>query len=96
MLGDMRELGVFSDDAHAEIGRRAVAAHVDVLIGVGVGGRVIATAATPALDVRTAADAGEALEILRSLVVPGDAVLVKASRAVGLEVVAEALLGAAS
>jgi len=96
VLGDMRELGVFSDDAHAEIGRRAVAAHVDVLIGVGVGGRVIATAATPALDVRTAADAGEALEILRSLVVPGDAVLVKASRAVGLEVVAEALLGAAS
>jgi UDP-N-acetylmuramyl pentapeptide synthase len=38
-----------------------------------------------------AATASEAVAIARELVEPGDAVLVKGSRAVGLEVVAEAL-----
>jgi len=40
-----------------------------------------------------AADASEALRIVRSQIEPGDVVLVKASRAVGLERVAKALAG---
>jgi UDP-N-acetylmuramoyl-tripeptide--D-alanyl-D-alanine ligase len=40
-----------------------------------------------------AADAAEAAEKVTELVRPGDVVLVKGSRAVGLEVVAEALTG---
>ena len=39
------------------------------------------------------ADASEAAELVRTLIEPGDAVLVKASRAAGLELVAEALAG---
>jgi UDP-N-acetylmuramoyl-tripeptide--D-alanyl-D-alanine ligase len=40
-----------------------------------------------------ATDAAEAAEKVTELVRPGDVVLVKGSRAVGLEVVAEALTG---
>ena len=38
----------------------------------------------------------EALRVLDNVVQPGDCVLVKASRAIGLEVVAEALAGVAA
>jgi UDP-N-acetylmuramoyl-tripeptide--D-alanyl-D-alanine ligase len=37
-------------------------------------------------------DAAAAAEIMRDLAAPGDVILVKASRGVGLEVVAEALV----
>jgi UDP-N-acetylmuramyl pentapeptide synthase len=57
---------------------------VDVVIGVGQLARGYAPA-------HWAATAGEAVELVRDLVEPGDAVLVKGSRAVGLEIVAEAL-----
>jgi UDP-N-acetylmuramoyl-tripeptide--D-alanyl-D-alanine ligase len=97
VLGDMRELGVHSDDAHAGVGRRAAALRVDVLIGVGEGGHAIAAAAGATVPkVLTANDAREALRIVSDLAAPGDTVLVKGSRAVGLEIVAENLLGAAS
>ena len=39
------------------------------------------------------ATAAEAVEAARELVQPGDAILVKGSRSVGLEVVADALAG---
>jgi UDP-N-acetylmuramoyl-tripeptide--D-alanyl-D-alanine ligase len=96
VLGDMRELGAHSDEAHATVGRLAAALRVDVLVGVGPGGRLIAGAAAGVPDVRTADDAGEALRAVRAVVAPGDTVLVKASRAVGLEAVAEQLAGVAS
>ena len=93
VLGDMRELGEHADRAHEDIGRKAGALGIDVLVGVGAGGRQIATAALDAgVAVETAVDADEALEIARRIVRPGDAVLVKASRVLRLEIVAEALL----
>jgi UDP-N-acetylmuramoyl-tripeptide--D-alanyl-D-alanine ligase len=93
VLGDMRELGVHSDDAHTAVGVRAGELHLDALVGVGAGGRAIATAAAATVpDVRTAPDAATALEMVREMAEPGDTVLVKASRAVGLEAVADRLL----
>ena len=103
VLGDMRELGVYSDEAHKVVGRRTAELGIDVVIGGGAGGRAIADAAgtelprmAPVHEVHTARDVGEALRIVREVTVPGDTVLVKASRAVGLEAVAADLLGAAS
>ena len=96
VLGEMLELGDYSEDAHAAIGRRAAELHVDVLIGVGGGGRVIVEAAAGGVpEIGTATDAEEAIEVVIALAASGDTVLVKASRAVGLEVVVEQLLGAA-
>jgi UDP-N-acetylmuramoyl-tripeptide--D-alanyl-D-alanine ligase len=83
VLGEMAELGPDAPGYHEEIGRAAEP--VDVVLGVGE----LARGYAPDEWVPTAA---EALEVARGLVRPGDAILVKGSRAVGLEVVAEALL----
>jgi UDP-N-acetylmuramoyl-tripeptide--D-alanyl-D-alanine ligase len=82
ILGDMAELGAEAPRFHEEIGREL--GSVDVVIGVGEHARGY----NPAHWAATAADA---VALARDLVQPGDAVLVKGSRAVGLEVVAEAL-----
>ena len=88
VLGDMLELGPDERRFHAEIGDHARAAGVELLVTVGPlaremhGDRAVDTAA-------------EAAALVRELVRPGDTVLVKASRGVGLEVVAEALQEAA-
>jgi UDP-N-acetylmuramoyl-tripeptide--D-alanyl-D-alanine ligase len=86
VLGEMAELGPDAPRYHEEIG--ALASKLDVVIGVGE----LARNYVPA---EYAPDAESAVPLVRSLVRPGDAVLVKGSRAVGLEVVAEALAGAA-
>jgi UDP-N-acetylmuramoyl-tripeptide--D-alanyl-D-alanine ligase len=91
VLGDMLELGEHADEAHAAVGRHAVELEIDIVIGVGAGGHRIAGAASGA-QVHTAPDAVAALRITIELVEPGDAVLVKASHAIGLETVAPGLL----
>ena len=63
----MRELGVHSDDAHAGVGRRAAELGIDVLVGVGAGGRGIAGGADGIPDVLTAADAADALRIVQGM-----------------------------
>jgi UDP-N-acetylmuramoyl-tripeptide--D-alanyl-D-alanine ligase len=83
ILGEMAELGPEAPRYHDEVGREAEA--VDVVLGVGE----LARHYRPDEWTPTAAEAREAaLGIVR----PGDAILVKGSRSVGLEVVAAALL----
>ena len=84
VLGEMRELGPDAAGYHREIGEHARESGVELLIGVGELARDYA----PDEHVADAAAAAEALD--RALG-EGDAVLVKGSRAVGLEAVAEAL-----
>jgi len=83
ILGEMAELGPEAPRYHEEIGRAA--GTVAVVIGVGE----LARSYEPDAWAPTAA---AAVALARRLVRPGDAVLVKGSRAVGLEVVAEALV----
>ena len=84
ILGEMAELGAGAAGYHEEIGREAQ--NVDVVIGVGELARLYDP------DV-WAPDAAAALERAREIVRPDDAILVKGSRSVGLESVAEALAG---
>jgi UDP-N-acetylmuramoyl-tripeptide--D-alanyl-D-alanine ligase len=93
VLGEMRELGAHADDAHDAIGRLVAELGIDAVVGVGEGGARIAAAAAPVRAV-VVDDAPAALERVSALVAPGDAVLVKASRAIGLETVAAGLLRA--
>jgi UDP-N-acetylmuramoyl-tripeptide--D-alanyl-D-alanine ligase len=95
VVGEMRELGPHAAEAHDAIGELAASLGIDLIIGVGDGGAAIAKAADGVASVLVP-DAAHATAELQSLVRPGDAVLVKASRAVGLEVVADALLHAGS
>jgi UDP-N-acetylmuramoyl-tripeptide--D-alanyl-D-alanine ligase len=89
VLGDMLELGPEERRYHAEIGRHASVAGVELLVTVGP----LAAAMTDEFDGETyaVADAGEAAALIGELLEPGDIVLVKASRGVGLELVCDAL-----
>ena len=80
ILGEMAELGAASVGYHEEIGE--LAAHLGIeVVGVGEPARAYR-------PVAWAADSDEAIEVARQLLGPGDAVLVKASRALALEGIA--------
>ncbi len=86
VLGEMAELGAGAPRFHEEVGAFARSIGVDVVVGVGELSRHYEPD-------DWAADAAAASELARTVVAAGDTVLVKASRAVGLEIVADALSG---
>jgi UDP-N-acetylmuramoyl-tripeptide--D-alanyl-D-alanine ligase len=88
VLGDMLELGPDEARFHAEIGAHAKAAGVDLLVAVGPRAAHFADGYG---EVVALPDAQAAAETVPGLLQPGDTVLLKASRGVGLEVVARAL-----
>ena len=85
VLGEMAELGAEAPRYHEDVAREAKG--VDVVVGVGELARRYAPD-------EWASTAAEARPLALGIVRPGDAILVKGSRSVGLEVVADALLGA--
>jgi UDP-N-acetylmuramoyl-tripeptide--D-alanyl-D-alanine ligase len=89
VLGDMLELGPQEREFHAQLGEQAAAAGVDVLVTVGPLAASIADRFGG--ETHSVADAGEAAVVVPELLAPGDVVLVKASRGVGLELVCRAL-----
>jgi len=89
ILGDMAELGSAAPAYHEEIGREAARHGVDALLAVGELARAYVDGGVPVT--RWATDAEAAAAEATDFVQPGDVVLVKASRALGLERVAEAL-----
>jgi UDP-N-acetylmuramoyl-tripeptide--D-alanyl-D-alanine ligase len=93
VLGDMLELGPGEGTFHTEIGAYAAECGVDVLVAVGpLAARMGETFGG---ELHTVADAAGAAALARELLRPGDTVLVKGSRGVGLEVVAQSLQAAA-
>ena len=95
VLGDMAELGESSADYHHEIGHLARSLGVGALVAVGGQARGYLEGGAGIKIARWAPRADDAVEIAADIVEPGDCVLVKGSRAVGLEVVADALAGTA-
>jgi len=94
VLGEMLELGDLSASEHRALGELLGAVAVDVLVAVGPGAAPMATAARAAgVAVTEVADAATALDAATGVAHDGDAVLVKGSRAVGLELVAAGLRG---
>jgi UDP-N-acetylmuramoyl-tripeptide--D-alanyl-D-alanine ligase len=88
ILGDMAELGRTGPDYHREVGAAASELGVDELLAVGELAPGYLEGGVPG---RWVANVHDALRQVDELVRPGDAVLVKGSRAVGLEAVAAAL-----
>jgi UDP-N-acetylmuramoyl-tripeptide--D-alanyl-D-alanine ligase len=83
VLGDMAELGDHSVEGHREVGRALAQLGIVEVVAIGpqalaYGGRHVDTV-------------DEAVALLQELLCPGDCVLVKGARAMGLERVAEAL-----
>ncbi|MEU6867891.1 UDP-N-acetylmuramoyl-tripeptide--D-alanyl-D-alanine ligase [Streptomyces sp. NPDC046876] len=97
VLGPMAELGDASLAEHDAVGRLAVRLNVSKLVAVG--GREASWLQLGAYNEGSwgeesvlVSDAQAAIDLLRSELRPGDVVLVKASRSIGLERVAQALL----
>ena len=86
VLGDMAELGPDADEYHRQVGREAVG--VDLLIAIGPLAHGYVEGAGKGIWAETVE---EGIGELESRLQPGDIVLVKASRALGLEAVGEAL-----
>ena len=89
VLGDMLELGPREREYHCELGEEAERAGVQELITVGPLAAAIAERFEG--EVHAVQDAAAAADLVPRLIRPGDVVLIKASRGVGLELVCQAL-----
>ena len=94
VLGEMRELGDFAEALHAESGRRAASAGVDVLVTVGgPAARVMADAALAAGMAPTAVSwfetSAEAAPAVAAFLAPGDVLLVKGSRGTRTDIIVD-------
>ncbi len=95
VLGDMLELGVREEAGHAEVGQKVAETKVDLLITVGERARGIGQAAAasglPHDSIWYCSSNGEALGILKEQLLYGDTILVKGSRGMLMEEIADAL-----
>ncbi|HKA89321.1 MAG TPA: UDP-N-acetylmuramoyl-L-alanyl-D-glutamate--2,6-diaminopimelate ligase [Haliangiales bacterium] len=95
ILGDMRELGPLEEQEHDALGRLVHQLGVDRLITMGEAARVTARAARAAgvghVEIINIDCPEEAARLVASWTSPGDWILIKASRAMRLERVADAL-----
>jgi UDP-N-acetylmuramoyl-tripeptide--D-alanyl-D-alanine ligase len=97
VLGEMYELGDLAQKAHLDAGAKAAAA-CDLLVAVGGANAGLMAdgardAGQPNESIHQVEDADSAAELLRRVLRPGDVVLVKGSRGVGLDRTVEALTG---
>ncbi len=94
VLGDMLELGPYTAEGHKIVGRRA-ADVVDILITVGELGRAIGEeareAGLPAARLYMTNTFEEAVVLIQRAIHPNDLVLVKGSRAVGMDRIVPAI-----
>jgi len=96
VLGDMAELGSLAELAHFRIGEELAHHPIDVLVTIGErAARIADGARAEGMDpgrIRPCATADEASEVLDDELEPGDVVLVKASRVMGLERIVEGIV----
>ena len=94
VLGDMLELGELAEGAHREAGRAVAASGAVEFIGMGPHARVAVEAARQAglVESHHTTTFEDTVALLLKRLAPGDALLVKGSRAVGLELVSDALI----
>lgn len=92
ILGDMLELGEFSQDLHTKVGMEVAKNKIDILITVGKMGKVISNTAkqlgieTYQFDVNQ-----DAINEIKSIMTHGDIILVKASNGMNFKEIVEKL-----
>ena len=94
ILGDMLELGSESRSGHLEVGAFAAQNGVDLLVAIGKDAAYYAEGAAGHLDtakIRYFPEKKDFLQALPELLQPGDVVLVKASRSMELEEIADCI-----
>ncbi len=90
VLGRMGELGFYAGEGYRRVGR-AAAGTMDVVIAVGSETEPLAAEAEAAgsVEVKRAVDTADAARMLREMARPGDAIVIKGSRAARMERVLE-------
>jgi UDP-N-acetylmuramoyl-tripeptide--D-alanyl-D-alanine ligase len=95
VLGDMLELGDFTESAHRQLGQKVKDLSIDFLIAMGEKASIVVESAVRhGLDrqrAKVATSYSEAISILESWLQQGDWVLVKGSRRMAMEKIAEGL-----
>ena len=89
ICGDMAELGQYAEHHHTELGKIIVQARVQVLLAVGPLAKIAATAAEANAEydvqVKCFTDVDSACQKLHEFIADDDIILIKGSRAAGLE-----------
>jgi UDP-N-acetylmuramoyl-tripeptide--D-alanyl-D-alanine ligase len=95
VLGDMLELGDWTEDSHRGVGRFAAGENVDIIVTVGLNARYIAEGAVEAGFPRSRTanfnTVEEAIEYLEKNLIRDDVMLIKGSRGMKMEIIAEKL-----
>ena len=95
LLGDMLELGGFSEEAHRQLGEKISELPIDFLMMLGEKGALVVESAVhhgfPAGRVRRVKDHSEALLALNEVAQEGDWILIKGSRGMAMEKITERL-----
>ncbi len=96
VLGDMLELGVFSEEGHRKTGHCVARLGIDSLVTVGEQASLIGEGAKEAgfspQNIYCCGDRGAAINVLQTLPLQESYVLVKGSRGMAMETIVEALL----
>jgi UDP-N-acetylmuramoyl-tripeptide--D-alanyl-D-alanine ligase len=97
VLGDMLELGDFSEEAHIELGKKVQELSIDLLFTLGQWSSIVAESAirhgTEPGRTRGMESHQEAISILKQVIREGDWILVKGSRGMAMEKIVEGLTG---
>ena len=95
VLGDMLELGAFSESAHRQLGLKIGKLSIDFLIALGEKAQTVVESAVrhgvQREQAKVAANPSEAISILTDWLREGDWILVKGSRGMAMEKIAEGL-----
>lgn len=95
ILGDMLELGDFSNELHAKVGEEVAKNKIDILITVGEMGKVIANAAKQAddgIEVYSFDNNQSAITKINELKKSGDTILIKASNGMKFKEIVEGII----
>ena len=97
VLGDMLELGKFSEEAHQRIGQKAGDLSIDFLLAMGEKAPLVMESAIrqglPVEKARIVENHSEAVSVLRQIIQKGDWILIKGSRGMAMEKIVEGLTG---
>lgn len=92
ILGDMLELGEFSNDLHQKVGEEVAKHKIDILITVGEMGKVISnTAASLGTEIYQFDNNEDAVKQAKEIIKQGDIILVKASNGMKFKNIVENL-----
>lgn len=92
ILGDMYELGSYSEDSHRQTGRYAKG-KCDILMAVGEQARFIYEECKDSMESYYFKTKEEACISIKQLIKQGDAILIKASRAMNMEYITNFIIG---